>query len=249
MRIDPRLSRILERARVPIEVTADHRPFDDAGTTNWRDYKWLLAGKSHRGGRPDLDRTAPLDRVFLDEEHHRQYGRPWLLGRYIFDYVVAQGVKPTSRLLDIGCGAMRFGTHAIRYLDAGRYFGVDPHLKSLEAAVTYELPLHGLEEKQPRLLWDDRYSFAHFGTEFDFAVDFATSIHVPEADLNTLFRNAAATLAPGGRLLVALDLRVGADVLADVGLRLIGEEVQECPLLVGHAFDPTNRWFVLERAG
>ena len=182
----------LSKAAVRIETVAG-RPLEDLASYDWRDTT-----------RPDVAAAcvqaegATVDPQILDEVHHRQYGRPWALGKYLFDFLVERGLRPGDRLLDIGCGALRLGLPAIAYLDRGTYFGVDAHLKSLEAAVTYELPLHGLEHKQPRLLWDDELAFAHFQTEFDWAVDFATSLHLPKDAAATLFRNAAA-VAPSGR--------------------------------------------------
>jgi len=146
----------LGKAAVQIE-TVSGRPLEDLASYDWRDTT-----------RPDAAAArvraegATVDPQILDEVHHRQYGRPWALGKYLFDFLVERGLRPGDRLLDIGCGALRLGLPAIAYLDRGTYFGVDAHLKSLEAAVTYELPLHGLEHQRPRLLWDDAFAFANF---------------------------------------------------------------------------------------
>src|SRR5256885_1508932 len=68
-----------------------------------------------------------IDERFLREAHHNQYGRPWVLGRYMFDFLVESGLRPEHRLLDFGCGALRLGVWALAYLDQGNYFGIDPH--------------------------------------------------------------------------------------------------------------------------
>ena len=47
------------------------------------------------------------------------------LGKLQFDYLVANGLKPGHRLLDIGCGTLRGGRHFIRYLAPGGYTGID----------------------------------------------------------------------------------------------------------------------------
>src|SRR4029079_10609816 len=172
--------------------TVSGRPLEDLASYDWRDTT-----------RPDAAAArvraegATVDPQILDEVHHRQYGRPWALGKYLFDFLVERGLRPGDRLLDIGCGALRLGLPAIAYLDRGTYFGVDAHLKSLEAAVTDDAPLHGreptaapplprvqplrgVEHNQPRLLWDDGLAFAHFRTECDGAVDFAAPLHLPK---------------------------------------------------------------------
>ena len=43
------------------------------------------------GGAP-----APIKERFLKEAHHRQYGRPWDMGRYLFDFVVDAGLPPRA---------------------------------------------------------------------------------------------------------------------------------------------------------
>jgi len=240
--VEDRLGAINARARVQIEVAG--RPFDDGGTLNWRDYKWKLRGRDVASRRVD-ETDAPVDEAFLKERHHRQYGRPWLLGRYAFDFAVGAGMQPSDRVVDIGCGALRFGIHAIRYLNSGCYFGLDPHLKSLEAAVTYELPLNGLEDKRPRLLWANRYDAGHFGETFDWAFDISTSLHVPEEDLPVLFQSAATALRSGGRLAVSPKLRID---VSPFGLRVVSDTVQACPLLEGHDFDADMPWVVLEKS-
>jgi SAM-dependent methyltransferase len=236
----------LSKAAVRIE-TAGGRPLEDMASYDWRD----TTRRDVAAARVQAD-GATVDPQILDEVHHRQYGRPWALGKYLFDFVVERGLRPADRLLDIGCGALRLGLPAIAYLDRGHYFGVDAHLKSLEAAVTYELPLHGLEHQRPRLLWDDAFAFAHFGMEFDWAVDFATSLHLPKDAAATLFRNAAAVLRPGGRLLVGngrdSKRRSSAPDLDEIGLELVHEQVQSCLLLTGHRAGWENQWYEYARA-
>jgi len=195
---------------------------------------------------------APIKERFLKEQHHRQYGRPWGMGRYLFDFVVGAGLRPEHRLLDFGCGALRLGIFAIPYLEAGNYFGVDSHLVSLEAAATYEIPIHGLEEKRPRLLWNDEFALTHFGTTFDYVVDISSSSRVKEPDrLRRVFASFAGVLKPGGTLLTVPKPKVSTDELAGLGLELVrGEVIQQLPLFEGHedSFRPYNVWNEFRRA-
>jgi SAM-dependent methyltransferase len=230
------LTSINATAAVPIEI---------AGADQ------LRATGTSNGGSADVT-PGPVKERFLKEAHHRQYGRPWAMGKYLFEFVVAAGLEPHHRLLDFGCGALRLGNWAIPYLDAGNYFGVDSHLVSLEAAATYEIPLHGLEAKRPRLLWDENFAFSHFGTTFDYVVDFSSSSRVKDRkQLRRLFGNFADVLEPGGRLLTAPRPGLPIEDLAQLGLSLVrGDVLQRCPLLEGHdeSFKTTNVWFEFARA-
>jgi SAM-dependent methyltransferase len=223
-----RVREINARAPVPIEVPGEAAP------------------------RAACARAGPrVDEAVLREEHHQQYGGPWAKGKYRFEFLVESGLRPEHRLLDIGCGSLRIGVPAIRYLEPGNYFGVESHLFSLEAAATYEIPLHRLEEKHPRLLWDADFTFSHFGTAFDWVIDSATSTSVgkhPERQ-ELLFRNLAEVLKPGGRLLIVPRPVVPVEQLREWGLALVRENVvQQCPLLAGHEdFKSVNTWYELER--
>jgi SAM-dependent methyltransferase len=215
------------------------------------DYRWRDDSKHHRARELGLmdAATAPatgggVDPEFLNELHHLQYGRPWAIGRYIFEFLVEAGCRPGHRVLDFGCGALRLGIHAIRYLDAGNYFGVDSHLRSLEAAVTYELPLHGLEDKRPRLLWDGDYNLDYFGVQFDWVVDFSTTVRIRKRDVPRAFTAIAGVLHPDGRVLTSPAPKVPVGSFAEWGLRVVRDDlVQECPMLLGGK--STNRWWEL----
>jgi hypothetical protein len=191
-----------------------------------------------------------IDERFLQEEHHHQYGRPWILGRYMFDFLVESGLRPEHRLCDFGCGALRLGVWAIPYLDAGNYFGIDSHLASLEAATAYELPLHGLEGKRPRLLWSQDFAFSHFGTTFDWVIDFSSSQKVDTSQLPRLFANLVETLGPAeGRFLTAPRLSAPLESYAEWGLTLVREIEQDAPLLHGRDLPSTTTWWEFEKQG
>lgn len=194
----------------------------------------------------DRPPAARVDQRFLDEDHHRQYGHPWAMGKCIFEFLVSAGLRPGHRLLDFGCGALRVGIWTIPYLDTGNYFGVDAHLSSLVAATTYEIPLHGLEEKRPRLLWNDEFAVSHFGTSFDWIVDFSSASRVkPKERREQAYASLAEVLAPGGHLLTSPLPRVPIDAFGQWGLALVRSKVvQHCSLLEGHEeFKPTKPWW------
>jgi SAM-dependent methyltransferase len=244
------LLRRLRNAPIPVETVPGRPVFDDGGQYTWQ--KDLVRGrKPRREAGTALEvpfDPAPVDEAFLNEVHHRQTGRPWALGKYIFDFALARGLRPEHKLLDVGCGALRFGVRAIAYLDEGNYFGVDSHLKSLEAGATYEIPLHGLEHKRPRLLWDETFTFTHFETEFDWAMDFMTSVHISSMQVRQLFGGLAKVLRPGARVLSSPPPRVKPAIFDRLGFRRVHEETQQCPLLDGHGFVAANEWgeFVFE---
>jgi SAM-dependent methyltransferase len=199
-------------------------------------------------GIPSEEGPWQLDERFLQEAHHTQYGRPWILGRYMFDFLVESGLRPEHRLCDFGCGALRLGVWTIPYLDAERYFGIDSHLESLEAAAAYEIPLHALEAKRPRLLWSQDFAFSHFGVQFDWVVDFSSTQKVDPPELPRLFGELVAALAPAGRFLTAPRLSASLESYSEWGLRLVREIEQDAPALHGHDFPSATTWWEFVRS-
>jgi SAM-dependent methyltransferase len=156
---------------------------------------------------------ASIDLDFTHELHHHAYRKPWCLGRDQFDYLLSRGLQPEHRVLDFGCGAMRVGIWLVAYLNAGRYFGIDPHYKSLEAATQYEIPLHGLADKHPRLLCDEGYACEHFAESFDFVLAFSVFNWLGREETCHALEHVCSTLKPEGRVVVYGDLPVPADEL------------------------------------
>ncbi|MEZ5922800.1 MAG: methyltransferase [Hyphomicrobiaceae bacterium] len=107
------------------------------GDQGWRDL---------RDGKPRKPKSTY--RTYLDEEHHRFYGRPWAVGRTYYDFLVEMGLKASDHVLDFGCGAGRLGIWLIQYLEAGHYVGTDHHWSAIEAFARYEVPLHDLPNGQ-----------------------------------------------------------------------------------------------------
>lgn len=152
--------------------------------------------------RRQLGSRFLVDAELVTERHHTAYGSPWCIGREQFDYLVSRGLERHHKVADLGCGPARTGIWIVEYLDAGGYFGIDSHRKSLEAAVQYELPLHGLEGKAPRFLNNAVFALDHFGVRFDWILSFSLFMHLDAEATELALRKVAASLAPGGKFVV-----------------------------------------------
>lgn len=180
-------------------------------------------------GHPDAEPVV-VDEL-LAEEHHRIYGRPWVLGRFYFDQLVRRELSPTDRVLDVGCGAGRVGVWLVSFLEAGRYCGLDAHLKSLVAFARYEAVLHRLEAKQPRLMLSSDFEVAGFGERFDVVLDFFVTRHLPRELAERALANARRVTAPGGRLFMSEPPPLGVDGMRALGFELTHTEKVSYPLL------------------
>lgn len=138
----------------------------------------------------------------IDPDWHRKaVGGLWdTVGQLQFNLLVREGLEPHHRLLDIGCGSLRGGVHFIRYLDAGRYTGIDKSAERLTAGRDVELPRAGLVDKRPVLEIVDDFDFARLGQTYDYAVALSLFTHLPIELIGTCLANVDAVLEPGGRL-------------------------------------------------
>lgn len=132
---------------------------------------------------------------------HRAYvGGLWEeIGQLQFDFLCAQGMRPEHRLLDIACGALRLGVHAIPYLAPGHYLGIDKEAGLVKAGLTRELPPGVAAEKSPRMLVNASFAFSRLGARADFAIAQSLFTHLPARLIARCLSRLAPVLAPGGR--------------------------------------------------
>lgn len=132
-------------------------------------------------------------------EHRRAVGGMWEeLGQLQYDFLVAQGLQPDHKLLDVGCGALRGGIHFIEYLDAGNYYGIDVSLPLLEGGVM-EIEKAGLNHKLPNLMAVGDFEMWRFGEIFDFLLAQSVFTHLFMNHIVQCLVQAKKVLKPSGK--------------------------------------------------
>ncbi len=135
-------------------------------------------------------------------EHRTMVGAMWDdIGRLQFEFLREQGLEPSHRLLDVGCGALRGGVHFVRYLDPDRYCGLDANESLIEAG-HHELATAGLADRGARLVADGDFDVARFGERFDMAIAVSLVTHLYANHVQACLARVARVLAPGGRFYV-----------------------------------------------
>lgn len=143
---------------------------------------------------------ALSDKQIKKQAHRKKVGGYWTeIGRLQYDFLVGQGLRPDSRLLDIGCGALRGGIHFVRYLEPGHYFGIDVN-ESLIRGGLREVAELDLEDRLPpeNLRVTDRFD-CDFGVAFDFALAQSLFTHLPLNHIRLCLYRLAKVMPPGGR--------------------------------------------------
>ncbi|MGH8869047.1 MAG: class I SAM-dependent methyltransferase [Actinomycetes bacterium] len=142
--------------------------------------------------RSDAGRSA--EAAVGSKSHER-----WLaLGKMQFDYLTGHGLRPTDRMLDIGCGNLRAGWRFISYLEPGHYYGVDISPEIL-AAAQKTIVRYDLQEKVPYLCPVLDLTLEHLPDDW-FQVVHAHSVfsHSPPQVIDECLAHVGRVLAPDG---------------------------------------------------
>ena len=122
----------------------------------------------------------------------------WLKhGQLQFDYLLGHGLRPSDRMLDLGCGNLRAGRLFIDYLDTGNYYGLDLSPDILLAA-QHTVAEFGLQAKLPHLVLVSDLAFG-FLPSSHFTVVHAHSVfsHSPIHVISECLAHVGRVMAPG----------------------------------------------------
>lgn len=191
------------------------------------DQRFRLWRRRHPGGSFAEFYVADVERKLRKRRHHSTLGaRGWSgTGSREIDWdsrsfarrglvnwrqIVDLGLQRDMRCVDFGCGSLRLGQHAIRYLAPSNYWGVDLTDSFIDA---------GIELLSPDVIASNKPRFGIIGDELlaeirewspDFIFANAVLQHVRPEELPLFFRRIAAMMAPSSRayVLFVTDRRV-----------------------------------------
>lgn len=130
-------------------------------------------------------------------------------GQLQFELLKFEGCKPTSKVLEIGCGCLNLGIPLIKYLEKGNYVGVDPNDWLRRTAMKKHHMRQLLKEKQVRFLSVDNFDSSALGIKFDMVFAHSVLSHCAHWQLEQFLRNTAKVLAPEGRIIASIRLAEG----------------------------------------
>jgi len=109
------------------------------------------------------------------------------------------GLRPTHKLLELGCGALRAGAQFIRFLEPGNYYGYDKEQSLIDAGVKHELPRVGVQEKNPHFFTPETVHDLE-GVQVDYVWSVAVFIHAEPEAVREFLAMAARHLVEDGSL-------------------------------------------------
>jgi SAM-dependent methyltransferase len=137
----------------------------------------------------------------INEEGLFNGGRPAhfeVAGRKLLIMLLSQGLTPSSKVLDVGCGALRCGYWLIHFLDPGSYFGIEPNNKMLDAGLRILLEPGLKEQKKPTFDNNSDFNLAVFQEKFDFIFAFSIWTHASKPQIRTMLDGFAKTTDQNG---------------------------------------------------
>jgi SAM-dependent methyltransferase len=113
-----------------------------------------------------------------------------------FATLVREGLWPESKVLDIGCGALRAGYWLVRFSDPECYFGIEPANDMLESGRQLFLSEQLQRDKRPHFDTNDRFDFAVFGEKFDVYLARSIWSHASKSQIQAMLRGFVETANP-----------------------------------------------------
>jgi hypothetical protein len=101
------------------------------------------------------------------------------VGRFTLTSLQDNGLSPDSRVLDLGCGALRLGYWLVRYLDPDRYYGIEPNRKYVQAGLRHAIGPELEAAKRSRFHYAGDFDFSVFDIKFNFIVARSIFSHAP----------------------------------------------------------------------
>jgi SAM-dependent methyltransferase len=138
------------------------------------------------------------------EEHpaHREFVGPPekydLTSAGQFNLLAALGLRQQHSLLDIGCGSLRGGRLFIPYLEADKYFGIEPEQWLIDRGIDTEIGKDLARLKQPHFSNDSNFTLTTFGRKFDFMLAQSIFSHATQAQIRRCLSQAKQALEPAG---------------------------------------------------
>lgn len=142
------------------------------------------------------------------EEYRGFVGGMWdEMGKLQEEFLVGQGLRPSDRFLDVGCGSLRAGVRLVDFLEPGHYHGIDISHQVLVAGHQHELTQQQRERlPAANLRATDRFD-ADFGVPFDMAIAQSLFTHISLNHIRLCLFRVAKVMRGGGKFFATFNER------------------------------------------
>ena len=158
-------------------------------------------------------------------------------GRHQLAILLQEGLYPSSKVVDIGCGCLRGGYWLIHFLDKGCYFGIEPNVEMIDAGLAHFLEKDTAKEKCPRFDNNPNFDTSVFSEKFDFFLARSIWTHASKSQIETMLSSFVNDSSDKGVFLTSY-LPVGLLGQDYRGDKWVGKSHEsDKPGLIRHRFD------------
>lgn len=209
---------------------------------NWNDfYSWMLDRQERNNSIEDIKSRYNRDLSST---------KKWVKGLYdistgplFVEFLEEEGIKPDHDFLDFGCGYGRVGVPLMRYLDEGKYVGVDLSAERVRMAKEY-VESEGLTSRKPEFHVAQKDNSVAFleDRKFDCIWLFSVFSHMPFADVEAVLRELKPHLKPDGVLIANYGFSDRIHKTNISAFWVSVEDMQEMVSRLGYKYDQIEEW-------
>jgi hypothetical protein len=127
------------------------------------------------------------------------------VGQLQLELLKRNGLTPSSRVLEIGCGCLAAGRPILEFLNADRYAAIEPNRWLIDAVLEGLPDTQTLfEAKRPVFLQNADFDASSLGIKFDFVISHSILSHAAHSQCPQFFRGVKAVLAEEGIALASI---------------------------------------------
>jgi SAM-dependent methyltransferase len=140
--------------------------------------------------KEEIAHLPPAERIKL--RGYRSYiggadpERWYSIGRLQYHFLCANGLSPSSKFLDVGCGSLRLGQFVIPFLNTGNYYGLEPEELLVQCGIQHEINPEVVRIKKPKFSHNYNFDFDSLDY-FDYSIANSILTHLTPDDIRMCF--------------------------------------------------------------
>jgi ABC-type polysaccharide/polyol phosphate transport system ATPase subunit/SAM-dependent methyltransferase len=120
-------------------------------------------------------------------------------GRWVYEFLRREGLRPEDHLLEMGCGSLSAARHLLGYMQQGHYWGFERSMELFTAGVQIELPRAGVSSDLGHFLSNEDFDLSGSPYQFDLAISSGLFRQLPLNHVARVIATVVRKLKPGGR--------------------------------------------------
>jgi ABC-type polysaccharide/polyol phosphate transport system ATPase subunit/SAM-dependent methyltransferase len=179
--------------------------FDGDVDRGLREYQRVLADPEVHGrplpGPSASERPSRLTEGEAAEPWHRAvHGGRWAeAGRWQYEFLRSQGLRPDHFVLDVGCGSLAGALHLLPFMEQSHYWGIERERALFEAGVQVELARANVRPERGHFVINERFDLSEVPYRFDFAIANSLFARLSLNEIARVVVNVTRHLKPDGR--------------------------------------------------